>query len=337
MSILECGRRELLVGAAAVAATAAVAGTATTAMADAAGLPIVGYAVVENPIVWAEGFEPPAPNQPEVDSRAMPNEELIAKYFPAPSGALEGKIALVTGASSGFGREIARAFAREGAKVVAVARREARLEALSLESANYPGEIAGFVADLSDRSQVRQAVEFAKELYGRIDILVNNAGYIGGYETAGSIVEGLWDYCHALNYEAPLFAMRAVINEMVEQGDGVIINMSSVGGTRGYFGVEYHCTKAALNALTKETAFMFSTTGVRCNAILPGGFDTEINIDMRPGILDEAALAKTGENGAAYVTYGNQEEIAALALWLTTPAAKNINGALVASDGGWTC
>ena len=204
-------------------------------------------------------------------------------------------MAVVTGASSGIGREIARAYAREGAKVVGVARREERLAALSEESANYAGEIAGFVADLSDREQTKQAIAFAQELYGPVDILVNNAGQIGSYSAVGRLDEDNWDYLVELNLNAPIFATKAVIEDMVENGGGAIINIASVGGIAGYFGVDYHTTKAALIAMTRQVAFSYSGKNIRCNAILPGGVKTEdrhLHAQRRPGVPGE--VQRTG-------------------------------------------
>lgn len=327
-------RRELIVGA--TLAGAAAAAAPVIAMADEADI-IMGYATPVCPFEDTAEYSTPKSLvcDPSEDKFAAPREDVIAKNFPAPSGQLEGKVAIVTGASSGFGREIARAYAREGANVVAVARREDRLAALAAESANYPGTIAGFVADLSDRGQTKQVVDFCHEVFGPVDILVNNAGSIGGYQSADTIMEPAWDYLMELNVNAPLFATKAAIADMLEKNEGVIINMASVGGIAGYFGIDYHTTKAALIAMTHQTAFRYSgTTGIRCNVICPGGFDTEIGNSMQ--YIDNDTLTKCNEQGAKYITYGDPEEIAALALWLATPAAKNVNGVELKSDGGWT-
>ena len=340
MSQITVGRRELLAGAAAgVAASVAAFASAEAvkpAFAAETGneLPIMGYATPGRPFVPQGDYVPMEPNQPEEDPWATPNEESIAANFVEPSGLLAGKVAVVTGASSGIGREIARAYAREGAKVVGVARREERLAALSEESANYAGEIAGFVADLSDREQTKQAIAFAQELYGPVDILVNNAGQIGSYSAVGRLDEDNWDYLVELNLNAPVFATKAVIEDMVENGGGAIINIASVGGIAGYFGVDYHTTKAALIAMTHQVAFSYSGKNIRCNAILPGGVKTEIGTSMRN--VDQECLQKCNEQGAKYITQAQPEEIAALALFLASDAAKNINGDEIKSDGGWT-
>lgn len=343
MDQITVGRRELIAGAAAAGIAAAVSTAVakpahaeeTAGASETSGeLPIMGYATPGRPFVPQGDYVPMEPNQPEEDPWATPNEENIAANFKEPSGLLAGKVAVVTGASSGIGREIARAFAREGAKVVGVARREERLSALSAESANYDGEIAGFVADLTDRDQVQQAVAFAQELYGPVDILVNNAGQIGGYKRAGTIDEDEWDYIMELNLNAPLFATKAVIDGMVDNGGGAIVNIASVGGIAGYFGIEYHTSKAALIAMTRQIAFTYSGMNIRCNAILPGGVTTEIGSTMRN--VDQECLDKCNEQGAKYITQAQPEEIAALALFLASDAAKNINGDEIKSDGGWT-
>ena len=321
-----------VVGLAAVSTERAFAGDAvTTSGSDA----IMGYAVPGRPFAPVDNeYAPPAPNQPDEDPWAQPNEEAIAANFKEPNGLLANKVAVVTGASSGIGREIARAFAREGAKVVGVARREERLQALAIESAGYDGEIAGFVADLSDREQTKQAIAFAQETYGPVDILVNNAGAIGGYQRADSLMEDLWDYIMELNLNAAVFATKAAIPDMLESGGGAIINIASVGGIAGYFGIEYHTSKAALIAMTRQTAFAYSGMNIRCNAILPGGVDTEISSSMQ--YIDNEFMEKCNTQGAKYITQAQPEEIAALALYLASDAAKNVNGAEIKSDGGWT-
>lgn len=341
MSQITVGRRELLAGAAAAGVAASVAAFATAEAAESAfaaetgnELPIMGYATPGRPFEPQGDYQPMEPNQPEEDPWATPNEENIAANFVEPTGLLAGKVAVVTGASSGIGREIARAYAREGARVVGVARREERLAALSEESASYAGEIAGFVADLSDREQTKQAIAFAQELYGPVDILVNNAGQIGSYSAVGRLDEDNWDYLVELNLNAPIFATKAVIEDMVANGGGAIINIASVGGIAGYFGVDYHTTKAALIAMTRQVAFSYSGKNIRCNAILPGGVQTEIGTSMRN--VDQECLEKCNTQGAKYITQAQPEEIAALALFLASDAAKNINGDEIKSDGGWT-
>lgn len=341
MEQINVGRRELIAGAAAAGVAAMAAGgialadeAGASAASDGGELPIMGYATPGRPFEPHGDYVPMEPNQPEEDPWATPNEENIAVNFREPSGLLAGKVAVVTGASSGIGREIARAFAREGANVVGVARREERLSALSSESAGYDGEIAGFVADLTDRDQVQQAVAFAQELYGPVDILVNNAGQIGGYKRVGTIDEDEWDYIMELNLNAPLFATKAVIDDMVGNGGGAIINIASVGGIAGYFGIEYHTSKAALIAMTHQIAFTYSGMNIRCNAILPGGVETEIGSTMRN--VDQECLDKCNGQGAKYITQAQPEEIAALALYLASDAAKNVNGDEIKSDGGWT-
>jgi NAD(P)-dependent dehydrogenase (short-subunit alcohol dehydrogenase family) len=276
-------------------------------------------------------YTPPPPAEVE-DLKADAASSLIIE--PA-NGRLSGKIAVVTGASSGIGREIARLFAREGASVVAVARRENRLKALSAESQVYPGEIATFKADLSDRTQVKQMIQFALDTYGRIDILVNNAGTMGNFERAGQLTEGNWDYTFAVNTTAPMLAMKWALQGMLEQGSGTIINIASVGGLQGTrAGVEYAATKHAVVGITRNTAFMYAKEGIRCNAICPGGVNTEIFNSVVT--LDQTGLEIATSGGNLSPGTADPMQIATCALFLATDAAGFVNGATLVPDAGWT-
>jgi NAD(P)-dependent dehydrogenase (short-subunit alcohol dehydrogenase family) len=278
-----------------------------------------------------DGYNPPPPAQVE-DLKADAASSLVIE--PA-NGRLGGKIAIVTGASSGIGREIARLFAREGAFVVAAARRENRLEALAVESQTYPGEIAAFKADLSDRTQVKQMIQFALDTYGRIDILVNNAGTMGNFERASQLTEGNWDYTFAVNTTAPMLAMKWALQGMLEQGSGTIINIASVGGLQGTrAGVEYAATKHAVVGITRNTAFMYAKEGIRCNAICPGGVNTEIFNSVVT--LDQTGFEIATSGGNLSPGTADPMQIATCALFLATDAAGFVNGAALVPDAGWT-
>lgn len=297
----------------------------------------VGAATPVSPFKAVDDFVPPEPAVVEDDTRATPIEENLA-LFPVPSGMLDGQVAIVTGASSGFGREIARAYAREGAKVVAVARRTERLVALAEESAAYPGEIAAFTCDVTDRGQLKQMIDFTIETYGRIDILVNNAGGIGCLGRVEYISEGQWDYFVELNLTAPVMAMKYAIPYMVENGYGRIINMSSVAGIKGGVGgIEYTATKHGLIGASKNVAFMYADKGITANTICPGGFDTEVNSSIVNADPEGMAGETLGAIGYGAVRrQGKTEEIAAMAVWLASPAAIGLNSdSVLANGGGW--
>lgn len=329
------GRREFLFGAAAVGAAAALSGCSSGGAGSQGSdqTPPSGEAEPKEVFVSVDEFEPPKPVVVEEDPNAHPRPEYI---FDQPSGKLEGKIAVVTGASSGIGREIARTYAREGAKVVAVARREDRLMALAEESKEYAGEIAAFKADLTDRDQVRQMVQFALDTYGYIDILVNNAGYTGGTQRATELMLGGWDYLMELNVTAPVIAMKYALQGMLEKGSGCIINVASVAGIRGSIGgIEYTTSKHALIGASKNTAFMYAQQGIRCNVIAPGGFRTECGKAMQ--YIDEGGSERISTVSGSIQRQGEPEEIASMALFLASPGAIGINGAVITNDGGWMC
>ena len=306
-------------------------GAASSGSGNSAGAPPSGAATPVSLPESTNDYSPPLPFEGE-DGKPDAASSLVIE---AANGRLAGKVALVTGASSGIGREIARLFAREGAKVVAVARRENRLKALSEEAGGYPGEIAAFKADLSDRAQVKQMVQFALDSYGRIDILVNNAGTMGGFERAARLTEGNWDYCLAVNTTAPMLAIKWALQGMLEQGSGCIINIASVGGLQGTrAGVEYAASKHAVVGLTRNTAFMYAKEGIRCNAICPVGVNTEIfNSAVN---VDQTGFETAISGGNLSPGTADPMQIATCALFLATDAAGFVNGATLVPDAGWT-
>ena len=142
---------------------------------------------------------------------------------------LKDKICIVTGASAGMGRAIARLFANEGATVIAVARRKSRLDELAAENSN----IHPLAADMMEKDQVIAMVKDTIKTYGRLDILVNNAGIMDDFTMLADVSDELWDKVMRVNVTAPMVAMREALPTMVEQGSGVILNISSIGGLQG--------------------------------------------------------------------------------------------------------
>jgi len=190
---------------------------------------------------------------------------------------LQGKVAIVTGASAGMGRGIAYHYAREGAQVLAVARRQERLQALAQEASGLPGEIVPFVADMADKLQVEGMIDKAIEVFGGLHILVNNAGIMDDFSPVGDVEDEMWERVLAVNLHGPFYACRKAVKYFEQMGGGVIINVASIGGLFGArAGAAYTTSKHALVGLTKNTAFMYALKNIRCNAICPGGIETEI-------------------------------------------------------------
>lgn len=244
---------------------------------------------------------------------------------------LKDKICIVTGASAGMGRAIARLFANEGATVIAVARRKSRLDELAAENSN----IHPLAADMMEKDQVIAMVKDTIKTYGRLDILVNNAGIMDDFTMLADVSDELWDKVMRVNVTAPMVAMREALPTMVEQGGGVILNISSIGGLQGCrAGTAYTASKHALNGMTKNVAFQYAPKKIRCNAICPGGVDTDILSDFshvhKEGM--DRSMAGTGANYRS----GSPEEIANAALFLASDDSSLINGALLVADAGFT-
>jgi NAD(P)-dependent dehydrogenase (short-subunit alcohol dehydrogenase family) len=240
-----------------------------------------------------------------------------------PIRELEGKTALVTGATSGIGRAAALQLAAQGASVV-VHGRDAARGVQVVEEIELGGGRARFVAaDLSDAAGAARLADEA----GDIDILVNNAGFSWFGPTAELDADTLGRLFRA-NVEAPYLLTAAVAPKLVAQGDGVIINVSSMAGTVGMAGgAAYGATKAAMAALTRAWTAEYSGSGVRVNAVAPGPVYT--------GGADEArtdALGTTTALGRA----ARVEEIAEVIGFLASPRASYVTGAIVAVDGGRT-
>ncbi len=247
---------------------------------------------------------------------------------------LEGKTAVVTGASSGMGHAIVELFAKEGANVVAVARRKERLEDLAESLKDAPGKVAVYAGDVSLREVNEGMIDFAIETFGGFDILINNAGIMDDMSPIGDATDEKYEQVMKVNVYGPLAAMRKAVNEFkASSTKGVIINVSSVGGMRTVAGAVYCASKAAVISMTKNTAYMYMPDGIRCNAIAPGGIATEISSSMGMPNMEgytrlQAMLSNAPEMGTA-------ENIANAALFLASDDSSYINGVVLTVDGGW--
>ena len=247
---------------------------------------------------------------------------------------LENKVAVVTGASSGMGHAIVELFAREGAKVVAVARRRERLEELAASLADAPGEVAVYPGDVSLREVNEGMIDFAQKTFGGFDVLVNNAGIMDDMSPVGDATDEKYEQVMAVNVYGPLAAMRAAVNAFKASGTkGSIVNVASVGGMRSCAGAVYCASKAALISLTKNTAYMYMADGIRTNCIAPGGIVTEIATSM--GVPNPAGYGRIKPVLDCAPAPGSAEEIAAAALFLASDAASYVNGVVLPVDGGW--
>lgn len=195
---------------------------------------------------------------------------------------LEGKVAIVTGASYGMGQTIAELFAEEGASVVLTARGKDKLDKV-VEGIRAKGQkAAGVVADVCSTEDTKKVFETALKEFGRLDILVNNAG-IGEQKLIDETDDQWMMYVMNTNLGGPMRYIREALKIFLPQNEGVIINVSSVNGARPFCGATYTSTKGALNTLTKNVAMRLVDTNIRCNAIAPGATVTPAHIANKAG------------------------------------------------------
>ena len=249
-------------------------------------------------------------------------------------GRLHNKVALVTGASSGIGREIARLFAKEGASVVVLARRQGRLEELVTHIEADGGKAIAVPGDVMVEADVRRAVTTAVQRFGKLDIVVNNAGVLDKMKPADEVDDDLWETVLSTNLTGPMRFFRAAIPEMEKAGGGVFVTISSLGGLYGARGgAAYTASKHGVLGLAKNVAYVYADKNIRSNVIAPGGVRTEMGTDVTG--LSKAGMARCQMGMATMPRLGQAEEVARLALFLASDEASLINGAVVTADAGW--
>jgi 3-oxoacyl-[acyl-carrier protein] reductase len=241
---------------------------------------------------------------------------------------LENKVVIITGAGSGIGKETALLFANEGARVVVADVNEKGGEETVAEIKKNGGE--GYFAklDVSNRVEIKQVVKDAIEKYGKIDVLINNAGIIQDALVL-KMTEEQWDRVINVDLKGVFNCIQAVVEVMINQGNGVIINTSSIVGLNGNVGqVNYAAAKAGLIGMTKTLAKELGKKGIRVNAIAPGFIMTPMTSNVPEKILElmkeKTPLRKLGEPG----------DVAHAYLFLASDEAKFINGAVLCVDGG---
>jgi NAD(P)-dependent dehydrogenase (short-subunit alcohol dehydrogenase family) len=250
---------------------------------------------------------------------------------PQTARPLEGKVAIVTGASRGIGAAAARAFAAAGAAVVLAARDEHALVAVAGEIIANDGDALVVPTDVSDPRSVERLVQRVLEAAGRLDIAFNNAG--DGHQPLPLAELALEDFDRALavNARGVFLAMRSEIPAMLASGGGAIVNMTSTAGLHGVKGIAgYVAGKHAIVGLTKTAALDYAKDGIRVNAVAPGPIDTHrldnLPEQIRAGIAAAVPLGRSGE----------PDEVARTVVWLASEHASYISGAVIPIDGGKT-
>lgn len=249
----------------------------------------------------------------------------------------DGKVVLITGAAGGIGKETARLFAKQGAKLALV-----DLDPKALESVAKELELKDYLiqaADVSSEEQVKDLVQQTKQKYGKIDVFFNNAGIEGKIASITETSAENLDKVLNVNVKGVFFGLKHVLAVMMEQRSGCIVNTASIAGLNGAIGLApYAASKHAVIGLTKTAALESAEMGVRVNAICPGLVNTRMLHAIEEGrtpentnLMREKLLAKSPMN-----RYARPEEIAELVLFLASYHASFITGSCYVIDGGVT-
>jgi NAD(P)-dependent dehydrogenase (short-subunit alcohol dehydrogenase family) len=249
---------------------------------------------------------------------------------------LAGKVAIITGAGSGMGREMAKLFAAEGAKVVAGEWNEATLAEVIAEVEASGGKITGVQGDVSKADDCQRMIDAALA-FGKLDVVCNNAGVMDLFSGVAEMDDATMHRCFSINVHGPVNLSRLAIPIMIKGGGGSIVNTASLAGVGGAAaGAAYTMSKHALVGLTKNTAYRYAGDGIRCNAMACGGVETAIMSSVDQSKLDMVALGVIGKWHAAMPGTLKAVDIANLALFLASDDSVHINGAIIPADWGWS-
>ena len=241
---------------------------------------------------------------------------------------LEGRVALVTGASQGIGHACARVLAREGATIAVAARNRQKLDELVAEITTAGGKSAAFVMDVADEEQVKAGIKAAIAHFGKIDILVNNAG-ITRDQLVMRMKRSDWDSVLNTNLTSAYLCIQQVIGSMLKQRWGRIINITSVFGQMGQAGhANYAASKAGLIGLTMAMAREVASRNITCNAVAPGFIETS----MTAALSEE--FKQTAVKQIPLGRVGSPEDVAAAVRFLASDEASYITGHVLNVNGG---
>jgi NAD(P)-dependent dehydrogenase (short-subunit alcohol dehydrogenase family) len=246
---------------------------------------------------------------------------------------LEGKVAVITGGNAGIGEAVAKRFALEGASVVVTGRRQQELDRVVKILRQSGGKALAVAGSVTDEPHAQDVVRKAIDSFGRIDVLVNNAG-IGDFgKRLHEIDDAAWNTVLDINLTGVFRMTRAIVPQMLKQGSGSIVNISSVASLVGIPGLcAYAASKGGLDALTRAVAIDYAKDGVRCNVVNPALIDTPMaaplmaNPELLQPILAQYAIRRAG----------TPEEVASMVLYLASDEAIWVTGGTFTIDGGMT-
>ncbi len=251
---------------------------------------------------------------------------------------LDGKVALITGAGTGIGTEIAKRFVADGARICITGRRQEMLDQVA--RLLPAGSVATCPGDVTQWADVARMVESAVAFGGKLDVLVNNAAIDSGGATVVEMDPDVWHRVLETNLTGPMYLMKAAIPQMLKGGGGSIINIASLGGLRCLPGMPAYCaSKAGLIMLTQQVALDFGPSRIRCNVVCPGGTRTEM-LEKSLGPL--AQVLKTDVDGVFKRVFStvplrrnaNPEEITGICSLLASDDSSYMTGSILMVDGG---
>ncbi len=247
---------------------------------------------------------------------------------------LTGRIVVVTGASSGLGAQMSRAFAKQGADMVIMARRVEKLEKLATEIRSEGVRCLVVRCDVTDPLQVNEAAAKAEAEYGKVDVLVNCAG---SAKNAGvlEMTDEEWDFTMRTDLDSVFYVTRAFGKIMKKNNYGRIINIASMYGLVGNTAIDtvaYHASKGGVVNMTRAMAAELAKYNITCNVICPGYFATELTVD----VLETEAFTEYMKATVPLGRYGKEGELNAAAIFLASNEASYVTGVILPVDGGYT-
>ena len=248
---------------------------------------------------------------------------------------LKGNVAVITGASSGLGRQMSKCFAKQGVDLVIMARRIELLEELKIELEKYNVKVMPIKCDVTNTDDVNSAARKVEDFFGKVDILINCAG---ASKDAGvlNMTDDEWNFTLNTDLTSVFKVTRAFANIMKKNNYGRIINIASMYGLVGNTAIDtvaYHAAKGGVVNFTRAVAAELAKYNITCNAICPGYFETELTKD----ILNTDEFKEYMKNTVPMQRYGKAGELNAGAIFLASKEASYVTGAILPIDGGYTC